>query len=122
MRRLICLIDQAAHFKINLTRCLFAEVTVLCDLAAEEDLLFLLSEGKRTEAAHAILAHHAASEVSCRFNVAPRAGRHLVEEDLLSHASTVGCRQAGFQILAGVVVGVVRKIDGDNESPSPGGC
>ena len=36
---------------------------MLRDLAAEEDLLFLLAEGQRTEAAHAVLADHAAGEV-----------------------------------------------------------
>src|SRR5690349_24726275 len=37
-------------------------VAVLGDLAAEEDLLFLLAETERPEHAHAPLAHHAARE------------------------------------------------------------
>jgi hypothetical protein len=44
MSRLVGLVDQAAHFEIDLARRLFAEVAMLGNLAAQEDLLFLLAE------------------------------------------------------------------------------
>ena len=87
MRGLVSLVDQAANFEVDLPRRLLGEVAVLCDLAAEEDLLFLLAEGQRTEAAHAVLADHAAGELGGVLDVAAGAGGHLVEEDLLSHAA-----------------------------------
>ncbi len=120
VRRLVGVVDEAAHFEVDLAGRLLAEVAMLSDLAAEEDLLFLLAEGERTEAAHAVLADHAAGEVGCRFDIAAGAGGHLVEEDLLSHASAVGRSQAGFKILAGVVVAIVRQVDRDAESHAAG--
>ncbi len=111
VRRLVSLVDQAANFEIDLARRLFREVAVLCDLAAQEDLLFLLAEGQRTEAAHAVLAHHAAGEVGGVLDIAACAGGHLVEEDLLSHASAVGGGEIGFEILAGVVVAIAGQED-----------
>src|ERR1019366_6106938 len=63
VRYLIGLIDQPPNFEIDLPRRLLAEVAMLCNLAAQEDLLFLFAESKRTEAAHAVLADHAAGEV-----------------------------------------------------------
>ena len=116
VRRLVGLVDQAAYFKIDLAGCLFREVPMLGDFAAEEDLLFLLAEGQRTEPAHAVLADHAAGEVGGVLNIAARAGGHLVEEDLLSHAAAVGDRQIGFKILAGVVVPIAGKEDRDAQS------
>ena len=82
MRGLIGLVDQATDFEVDLARCLLAEVAMLCDFAAKEDLLFFLAEGERAEAAHAILTDHAAGEVGGDFDVAACTGRHLVEEDL----------------------------------------
>ncbi len=111
VRRLVGLVDQAANLQIDLPRCLFGEVTVLRDLTAEEDLLFLLAEGERTETAHAVLANHAASEVGGVLNVAARAGRHLVEEDLLSHTPAVSDGEICFKIFARVVVPVAGQED-----------
>ena len=111
--RLVRLVDQAADFEVDLARRLLGEVAVLGDFAAEEDLLFLLAEGQRTQAAHAVLADHAAGEVGCRLDVIAGAGGHLVEEDLLSHAAAVGHGEAGFEVFAGVVVAIVGQVDGD---------
>ncbi len=86
---------------------------MLRDLAAEEDLLFLLAEGERTETAHAVLADHAAGEVGGGLNIRACAGGHLVKEDLLGHAAAVGRREARFQIFTRVVVAIVGQVDGD---------
>src|SRR5215472_13401934 len=45
----VAVIDQLAHFLVNLDGSVFAVVAMLRDLAAQEDLLFLLAEGQRTE-------------------------------------------------------------------------
>ena len=118
VRRLIGLVDQAANFQVDLPRRLFAEVAVLRDFAAQEDLLLLLAEGERSQAAHAVLADHAPGQIRSRLNVAARAGGHLVEEDLLGHASAVCDGQIGFQILLGVIVPVA----GQERSSRPEPC
>src|ERR1700686_296898 len=43
--RCIALVDQLADFLIDLDRRVFAVIAMLSDLAAQEDLLFLLAEG-----------------------------------------------------------------------------
>src|ERR1035438_3084252 len=118
VRCLVGLIDQPANFEIDLPCRLLAEVAMLRNLAAQEDLLFLLAEGKRTEAAHAVLADHAAGEGGGKLGMAACAGGHLVEEDLLSHASAVGHSKARFEILARVVVPVAGQEYGDAQSHS----
>ena len=87
--RLVGLVDKAANFQIDLAGGLLTEVAMLGYLAAKEYLLFLFAEGERTQAAHAVLADHAPGQVGGAFNIAARAGGHLVEEDLLGHAPAV---------------------------------
>ena len=56
-------------------RRVLAVVLVLRDLAAEEDLLFLLAEGQRPHrAAHAPLADHAARQVGGALEIVAGAG------------------------------------------------
>src|ERR1039457_5608145 len=62
VRGLIGLVDQPANFEIDLPCGLLAEVAMLRNFSAQEDLLFLLAEGKRTQAAHAVLANHRSEE------------------------------------------------------------
>src|SRR5258708_32534499 len=93
---------------------------MLCDFAAEEYLFFLLAEGERTEAAHAVLTDHATREIGGVFNVAACAGGHLVEEDLLSHAAAVSDGKIRFEILAGVVVTIAGQEDGDAQRHAAG--
>ena len=56
--RLVGAVYQAANFTIDLTRCLFGEVAVLCDLPSKKDLLFFFAEGEWSETAHAVFADH----------------------------------------------------------------
>src|SRR5690242_315016 len=48
----ITLIDEPAYLGVDLASCLFTEVTVLCNLATQEDLLILLAECQRPKLAH----------------------------------------------------------------------
>ena len=52
---------------------------MLRDLAAQEDLLFLLAEGERTQPAHAVFADHLACEFRCTLDVVAGTGGHLLE-------------------------------------------
>src|SRR5579863_537686 len=88
---------------------------MLRNLTAEEDLLFLLPERERPEATHAVLADHAARKIGSCLNVAAGPCRHLVEEYLLGHTATVRCRQPRFQVLARVIMAIVRQIDRDTQ-------
>src|SRR5678815_3279391 len=49
----ITALDQLLHFRIDLDRCGLAVVAMLRNLAAQEDLLFLLAEGEWSQVAHA---------------------------------------------------------------------
>ena len=67
VRALVVVGDEALHFLIDLERRVLAVVLVLRDLAAEEDLLFLLAEGQRPHrVAHAPLADHACAPARSR--------------------------------------------------------
>ena len=78
--RFVSLVHQLADLAIDLDGGVFAVVTVLADLAAQEDLLFLLAEGERAKIAHAPLANHLARHFGGPFDVVAGAGAHLVEE------------------------------------------
>jgi hypothetical protein len=88
LRTAVGLGDEALDLVIDLERRVLAVVLVLRDLAAEEDLLFLLAEGERAHRiAHAPLAHHLASEIGRTFEIVAGAGRDAAERDLLSDAA-----------------------------------
>ena len=77
VRALVVVGDEALHFLVDLERRVLAVVLVLRDLAAEEDLLFLLAEGERPHrVAHAPLAHHPARQLGRALEVVAGAGRH----------------------------------------------
>jgi len=103
--RLVGAIDEAANLGIDLAGGLLRVVAVLGELAAKEDLLFLLAEGKRTELAHAPFADHLAGDFSGPLDVISGAGGHGLEEDFLGDAAPHHDRQLAFQIDA--VVGVL---------------
>ena len=65
--------ESRIYFEIDLPGCFFAEVAMLRDFTTQEDLLFLLAEGQRTEPAHAVLANHAACKVGSMLDIAARA-------------------------------------------------
>ncbi len=116
MSRLVGLVDQAAHFQVDLASRFLAEIAMLRDLAAQEDLLLLLAEGERTQAAHAVLANHAPGQISRALNIAARACGHLVEENFLCHASAVSNGQIRFQVFPCVVVAVAGQKDRNAQS------
>ena len=94
---------------------------MLCDLAAEEDLLFLFAKGHRAEFRHAELADHLAGELGGAFDVAAGAGSHLLEEDLLGAAAAHEGGEASFEIVLGDRVLVfLREVDGDTEGHAAG--
>src|SRR5689334_14613319 len=69
LRALILRGDDLLHLLIDLDRSVFREITMLSNLASEEDLLFLLTEGQRTHRRHAILANHRARELGRTFDI-----------------------------------------------------
>src|SRR6185369_9096460 len=77
---------------------------MLSDLAAEEDLLFLLAVGDRTEARHSKLAHHLASKLSCLLDIVRSAGGHVVEKNLFCDSAAHHYRDLTFQVIARVRV------------------
>ena len=80
--------DEALHLGVDLERRVFAVVLVLRDLAAEEDLLFLLAEGERAHrVAHAPLAHHLARQIGGALEIVAGAGRDVAGGQLLGDAA-----------------------------------
>ena len=80
--------DEALDLGVDLERRVFAVVLVLRDLAAEEDLLFLLAEGERAHGvAHAPLADHPARQVGGALEVVAGAGRDVAGRQFLGDAA-----------------------------------
>src|SRR5581483_10722681 len=105
---LILIGDELLHFLVDLDRGVFAVVLVLGDLAAEEDLLFLLAEGERPHrVAHAPLADHLARELGRAFEIVAGAGRQAVHRDLFGDAAAEENRDLILQVGARVVVFLV---------------
>jgi hypothetical protein len=70
MRRLVRLVQNAPHFLVDLDGRGLGVILMLSELAAEEDGLFLLAEGGRTEIGHAPLADHAPGETQSQSQTA----------------------------------------------------
>src|SRR5262245_42976324 len=105
VRALIRVGDEALHFLIDLERGVFAVILVLGDLAAQEDLLFLLAEGERTHrVAHAPLADHLARHLGRALEVVAGAGREAVHRDLFGNAAAEEDRDLIVQVVARVIV------------------
>ena len=105
-RALVVLGDDALHFLVDPDRGLLAVVRVLRDLAAEEDLLFLLAEGQRPDrVAHAPLADHLARQLGGALDVVAGAGGHAARS-MISSAMRPPSRMAMLlvQVVARVVV------------------
>src|SRR6185503_3400007 len=79
---------------------------MLSDLAAEEDLLFLLAVGDRTEAGHSKLAHHLSRKLGCLLDVVRSAGRHVIEENLFGDSPAHHYRDLTFEVIARVRVAI----------------
>src|SRR4051794_2553650 len=92
---------------------------MLCNLASQEDLLLLLAESKRPQAAHAIFANHLARHLRGTLDVVPGTGRHLLEEDLFRNASAHEDGKLRLKVILGDGVLVVfRQLHGDTKSHS----
>src|SRR5271166_6591503 len=111
---------EALYFLVDLDGSLFAEVAVLGDLTAKEDLLFLLAKGKRAKVTHTPLAHHTACQLSSAFDVVTCASGHLVEEQLLGQASAHEDGDFRLQVVAGVVMAIAfRQLHGQAQRHAP---
>ena len=92
---------EAAELVVDLDRGRLGVVGGLREVAAEEDLLFLLAEGHRTELlAHAPLADHLARELGRLLDVVAGAGRHVAEDQLFRGAAAEEDRQVVLEELA----------------------
>ena len=119
--RLVGCVHEEANLGVNLASGLVGEVAVLCDLASEEDLLFLLAEGHRPESAHAEFADHLAGEFGGALDVVAGTGGHLLEEDLFGAATAHEGGETGFEVLLGDGVLVfLGEVDRDAESHAAG--
>src|SRR5438105_8904995 len=80
---LVAGIDEAVHFLVDLAGDLFAVIPLLAQVAAEEDELFLVAEGERTELlGHAPLGDHAARELGGLADVVGGARGDVAEDEL----------------------------------------
>ena len=102
LRALVRLEDDAADLVVDLERGALGVVGGLREVAAEEDLLFLLAEGQRAELlAHAPLADHLAGELGRALDVVAGAGGHVTEDELLGDAAAEEDREVVLEELAG---------------------
>ena len=87
-RTFVLLSHNLAHFGIDANRCLFREVTMLSNLAAEEDLFFLLPKGQRAQLRHAVLADHRAGEFGGFLDIVRCSRGDVAEEVRFRNAAT----------------------------------
>src|SRR2546421_8524198 len=81
---LVAGIDETVHFLIDLAGDLFAVIPLLAQVAAEEDELFLVAEGERTELlGHAPLGDHAPCELGGLADVVRGPRGDVAEDELL---------------------------------------
>src|SRR5215217_2090945 len=80
--------DDLLHLLIYSDGSVFREVAMLSNLASEEDLLFLFTEGERAHLRHAVLANHRACQLSRSLNIIRRSGGDTAEESVFRDAST----------------------------------
>src|ERR1017187_2032698 len=91
--RLISFVHKAPNFLIDLLRSFLAEVAMLADLAAQEDLLFFLTEGHRPQRGHAGLADHLARHMICSSALrmeSHRRDRSRLSADQMGNGGLVG--------------------------------
>ena len=89
-------LDELAHLLVDDLRDAFGVVALVAHVAAEEHLAGLLAELDRTDAlAHAVLRDHRAGDGRGLLDVVGRAGRRVVEDELLGRRGRPACRPAG---------------------------
>ena len=93
----VALVDDAADLVVDLDGRVLAVVLVLRDLAAEEDLLFLLAEGERAQRS---LMPHSQTILRARsvalLDVVAGAGGHRAEDQLLREPAAHQDRDVGL--------------------------
>src|SRR5213594_230934 len=110
LRALVGLEQEAAHLGVDLDGGLLGVVDLLREVAAEEDLLFLLAEGHRPElVAHTPLAHHLVRQLGGALDVVARPGRHAAERALLGRAPTEEDGELAEEVVLRVGVPVVER-------------
>src|SRR5207249_1415095 len=110
LRALVGLEQEAAHLGVDLDGGLLGVVDLLREVAAEEDLLFLLAEGHRPElVAHTPLAHHLVRQLGGALDVVARPGRHAAERELLGRAPTEEDGELAEEVVLRVGVPVVER-------------
>src|SRR5579875_2041892 len=109
-------VHEAADFGVDLLGGVVGEVARLSDVAAQEDLLFLLAKGHGTELAHAELADHAAGEIGGTLDVVAGTGGHLLAEDFFGAATAHHHGEAGLEVVLGDgVLVLLGEVDRDAE-------
>jgi len=87
-RPVICLGHDAVDLFVDLPRDLLAVVTLLPDLAAQEDQFMALAEDHRPQlVAHAVLRDHGPRDLRYLVQVIHRAVGHIAEDHLFGHAA-----------------------------------
>src|SRR5213083_1376061 len=110
LRALVGLEQDAAHLGVDLDGGLLGVVDLLREVAAQEDLLFLLAEGHGPELlAHAPLAHHLARQLGGALDVVARPGRHAAERELLRRPPAEEDGQLAEEVVLRVGVPVVER-------------
>src|SRR5471030_1685217 len=104
-RGIVAFLHQLLHLLINADGGLFAVVAMLRDLAAQENLLFLLAVAQGPELAHAPLANHLASQVGGALDIVARPGGHVVHVLLFGNAPGHEDGQLRLQVI--LVVGML---------------
>src|SRR5205823_4490570 len=98
---------KSANLFIDGNRSLFAVVTVLRDLAPEENLLFLFAERHRTKRGHAELADHLARQFGSLLDIVTSARCDSSEEQFFSQTTTHHDSQLPFEIGFGICMPIV---------------
>src|SRR5437016_3298284 len=76
-----------ANLRIDVNRGVFGIIAMLRNFAAKEDRFLFLSEGERSEFAHAPVAHHLSGDIRSSLDVVPRTRRDMAKENLFSRAA-----------------------------------
>src|SRR5689334_632840 len=79
-RASVSFVEDAANFLVDHFPNLFGVISLLADIAAQENHLLFASEGNRTESlAHPELGDHTPDDLGCTLDVVPRTGAHFAE-------------------------------------------
>jgi hypothetical protein len=107
-RQAVLLVDDAAHFLVDLLHGLLGDVGGLGDRAAQEHLALVLGVDHRAQrVGHAVAHDHVARQVGGPLEVVAGAGGHLVHEHLFGDAAAEQHADLVEHVLAVVAVAVL---------------